>query len=185
MSPDLISYQVFDLRIKMMAKPYMLITPEPQLNLQSELADYNFVDGLSIRPLESNLRRRLLDIAKEKKCSDDCLRLLLESELIFCAQIPSRSTKADGSLLEAFIYRPIAEEILKRIFRCMLLFQWVPAPLFLYCWFHISGTPDDMGLDTPKMLDAEWEYIDQFTNIDWRSGQNEAEDITLGIKGLQ
>jgi len=168
-----------------MAKPYMLITPEPQLKLETQLGDYNFGHGLSIRPLDSKTRRRLLDIAKEKQCSDDCLRLLLESELIFCAQIPSRSTKADGSLLVSFIYRPIAEEILKRIFRCMLLFQWVPAPLFLYCWFHVSGTPDDMDLDTLKMLDAEWEYIDQFTNIDWRSGQNEAEDITPGMKALQ
>lgn len=122
-----------------MSKPYMLITPEPQLKLETQLGDYNLGHGLSIRPLEPKLRRRLLDIAKEKQCSEDCL----------------------------------------------LLFGWAPAPLFSYCWFLVAGTPDDMDLDICEMLDPKWEYLDQFTNIDWRSGQNEAVDISEEMKDLQ
>lgn len=168
-----------------MPEPYTLIAPMPQLKLEIELSDYNLVDGLSIRPLKPHLRRRLLDITKQRKCSDDCLLLLSESELIFCAQIPTRNSKADGSTFFATVYSSIAEEILKRIFRCFLLFEWVPAPLFHYCWFLVAGTPDEMDSDTLKILDADWQHVDQFTNIDWRFGEDKPEDISLGMKGLQ
>ena len=168
-----------------MTESFMLIAPEPQLKMATVLDNYNLGTNLSIRPIDQKLRRNLLNIVKEKKCSDDCLQLLLESDVLFCAQIPPRSTKADGSLLIASIYRQIAQDILKRMFRSLRIFQWVPEPLFDYCWFLISGTPDNMNFDTLKMLDSEWEYKDQFTNLDWRIGQNEAEDISLGIKYLQ
>ena len=99
-----------------MPETYTIITPLPQLKLRTELSDYNLGDGLSIRPLEPQLRRSLLNMAKEQNSSDDCLLLLIESELVFCAQIPARGTKADGSIVVALTYGLIAEEILKRKF---------------------------------------------------------------------
>ena len=53
------------------------------------------------------------------------------------------------------------------------------------CWFFASGSFDDINMDSLKMLDPKWEYINLFTNIDWRSGEIEPEDITLGLMCLQ
>jgi hypothetical protein len=164
-----------------MSEVYTILTPLPQIKLRDDLPDHNLGDDLSIRPLKPQLRRCLLNIAKEQKCSDDCLLLLSESELVFCAQIPTRKTKADSSTLVAAVYSTIAEEILKRIFRCLLLFEWVPEPLLIHCWFYAAGVADDINTSTLKMIDPKWEYIDLLTNIDWRSGNVEPEDITLEL----
>jgi len=166
---------------------YTIQAPLPQLKHGIGLSDYNLGDSLSIRPLEPQLRRRLLNTAKEHKpkCSDDCLLLQLESESLFCAQIPTRDNKTDGSAFGAIVYTTIAQEILRRIFRCLLLFDWVPAPLLTYCWFLAAGSADNMHMNTLKILTPNWEYINIFENIDWRSGVVEPKDITLGLIGLQ
>jgi len=168
-----------------MPETYTILTPLPQLKLLTELSDYNLGDGLSIRPLEPQLRHKLRKIAREKKCSDDCLQLLLESELAFFAQIPTISTKVKEVSLIGLFYSMIADEILKRVFRCLLMFQWVPAPLLIYCWFHAAGSADNIKIETLKTLNPQWECIDRFTNIDWRSGEVESIDITLGFMFLK
>jgi len=168
-----------------MSEVYTILTPLPQIKLRDDLPDYNLGDDLSIKPLESQLRQGLLDTAKEQKCSDDCLQLLLESELVFCAQLPACDTKVDGPPIEAIFYTTIVEEILKRMFRCLLLFQWVPAPLLIHCQFIAAGSADDIDINTLKIFDPNWKYINLFENIDWRSGEVEPEDITLGLTLLQ
>jgi len=169
------------------SETYTILTPLPQLKLSIDLPNYNLEEGLSIRPLEPQIRRSLLNLAKEQEeCSDDIFLLLTESELVFCAEIPSTGKKkVNKILLPALMYHSIAEEILKRVFRCLLLFEWVPEPLLFYCWFLATGSADSMDLDSFKMLTPEWQHIDQFTNIDWRTGHVEPEDITLGMAGLQ
>jgi len=169
----------------MKSKQYMILTPLPQLEISRKLPDYSLGDGLSIRPLEPQLRRSLLNLAKEHKCSDDCLQLLLESKSVFCAEIPPRGKRADGSRFFALFYMVIAQEIFKRILRCLLLFEWVPQPLFMYCWFLAAGSANELDTNTLKMLNPHWEYIDQFTNIDWRSGEVEPAFVCLGVIGLQ
>ena len=168
-----------------MSEAYTILVPLPQLKLRDDLPAYNLGDDLSIRPLGPQLRGHLLNVANEQKWSDDRLILLTESDSVFCAQIPARKTKADNSIIAAFIYAMIAEEILKRIFRCLLLFQWVPAPLFHHCWFWVTGSADDINNSSLKIINPNWQYIDLFTNIDWRSGNVEPIDISLGLIGLQ
>lgn len=168
-----------------MSEVYTILTPLPQLKVNVKLSDYNLGDGLSIRPLEPQLRRSLLNVAKEQKCTDDCLLLLSESESVFCAQIPTSETKADGLNFASMVYSTIVEEILKRIFRWLLLFQWVPEPLFLYCWFFADRSGDDINTNTLRMISIGWENINLFNNIDWQSGEVEPIDITLGFIGLK
>ena len=168
-----------------MSEVYTILTPLPQLKLGIHSTDYNLGDDLSIRPLEPQLRSSLLNVAKEQKCSDDCLVLLCESESVFCAEIPTRGTKADGSPVVAVVYSTIAEEIVKRIFRCLLLFEWVPEPLLIYCWFLAAGSTENINMNTLKILNPDWKYINLFENIDWQSGEVAPEDMTLGFTGLK
>lgn len=168
-----------------MSEVYTILAPLPQLKLRNDLPAYNIGDDLSIKPLDSQLRRHFLNIAKEQQCTDDCLLLLTESDSVFYAQIPARNTKSDNFLITTVIYAMIAEEILKRIFRCLLLFQWVPAPLFHHCWFWAGGSADDINNSSLKIMNPTWQHIDLFTNINWRSGNVELIDISLGLIGLQ
>lgn len=168
-----------------MSEVYTILAPLPQLKLRDDLPAYNVGDDLSIRPLEPQLRGHLLNIAKEQKCTDDFLLLLTESDAVFHARIPARNTETDNSLIAACIYTMIAEEILKRIFRCLLLFQWVPASFLRHGWFWAAGSTDDINNSSLKTINPNWQYIDLFTNIDWRSGNVESIDISLGLIGLQ
>lgn len=168
-----------------MYETYTIFTPLPQMKLHTELPDYNLGDGLSIRPLEQQLRNKLRKIAKEIKCSDDCMQLLLESELVFFAQVPTVAKNVNVAVMMGQIYSTIANEILKRVFRSLLMLQWVPAPLLIYCWFHAAGSADNIKMETLKILNPRWECIDSFTNIDWRSGEVEPEEITLGFMFLK
>lgn len=168
-----------------MSETYTIFTPLPQLKMRTELPDNNLGYGLSIRPLEPELRNKLREIAREKNCSDDCLQLLLESELVFFAHLPTIDTKVKEAAIIGLFYSWIADEILKRVFRCLLLFQWVPAPLLIYCWFHATGSADNIKMEILKIFNPQWECIDRFTNIDWRSGEVEPTDITLGFMFLK
>ena len=168
-----------------MSNDFIIFAPLPQLKVSTKLSSYNLGKDFSIRPFEPELRRKLLDKAKQKECSDNFLMLLNESETIFCAKLPRLDKKKDEYPLDGLIYTVITEEIVKKIFKCLLLFVWVPDPLMINCWFFASGSFDDVNIDSLQMLDPKWEYINLFTNIDWRSGDVEPEDITLGLIGLQ
>ena len=93
-----------------MSNDSIIFAPLPQLKVSTKLSNYNLGEDFSIRPFEPELRRKLLDKAKQEKCSDDFLMLLNESETIFCAKLPKRNKKKDDSLFGGLIYTSIAEE---------------------------------------------------------------------------
>jgi hypothetical protein len=165
----------------------IVLAPLPQLKLSVELPSYAIGAGLSIRPFDRVLRRSLLNIGDKEGCCDDLRMLLLESELVFCAEVPpfpgntACSPRSNSVIYSSFV----AQEILRSIFNCLRLFEWVPQPLLRYCWFAAVERAGRIDLDSLVLLDCAWENIDQFTNIDWRSGCVEPEDITVGMIGLQ
>ena len=162
---------------------FLILTPLPQLKLSGKAEMYGF-GRVSIGVFKPRLRRILLDIAKAENCSEDMFLLLVNSETIFCAEIPFPTPTRSRKIYSAY-YSRVAQEILKRIFNCLLLFNWVPAPLLSYCWFTAIGCVSTVQSDSLEPLDSDYEYIDTFYNIDWRSPSVEPVDITLGCEDLR
>lgn len=172
----------------------ILLTPLPQFKLgEAGMKLFNLPESkygkldseLSIEPLMPVLRRQLLNLTKEMEGNDDLLQLICESDLIFTAKMPYRGREQKITDIHALFYSVIASEILRRIHRCWLLFDWVPEPIFNPPWFFGFGPSDCGGMRNLKSLQREWVYIDQWTNIDWRSGDDQRIDIGLALLMIQ
>ena len=122
----------------------------------------------------------MLDVAKAQGPTDDILMLLNESESIFVAQVPRRSSKKSlRNKIDALFYSPIASEILSRLHDCFLLFAWVPAPLLMPCWFCAEASAKYRTIAEINLLCPGWKYAHQLTNVDWRSPSVLPVDVDL------
>jgi len=158
-----------------MSKTCTLLAPIPYLIVDKE---FTLGDGLSFTPLEPKLRRCLLNTAKANKCSDICLSLLSEADAVFFAQIPNPDDVEPDSLYAySTPFSAIADEIIKRIYNCLLLFTWVPKPMFCHYWFFTKGSAHDIDTDTIKPLGAIIER-----NIDPVESIQIAENIISDLK---
>ena len=166
-----------------MRKKLIVLTPLPQFRFGSKAlarvpSRFKIGKTISIQPLRPRLRRELLDVAKIEKPTDDLLMLLNESELVFIAGVPARRHKgSQDNIVFPFFYSLVASEILNRLHKCFLLFGWVPAPLFMACWFSGRASAKYATITETKLLNPRWKYLDQFTNLDWRSPTVEPVDI--------
>jgi hypothetical protein len=52
------------------------------------------------------------------------------------------------------------------------------------CWFCAQASAKCTKIVQVDLLDTHWKYIDQFTNIDWRSANVEAVDVGLQYFGV-
>ncbi len=175
-----------------MSDQQFIVAPLPQLLLPDVLSPRTLHPGFSVRTLSPELRRVLLNKAKDNPASgddknaasSDILQLLLHSDTVFTAQVPDCPHLRSESTAAALFYSQIASDVINRIFKCLLLFDWVPAPLYHYCWFILPGTPDTPDLSAPTLLDPAWSYFDTFHNLDWRSADAQRVDIGLPMVGI-
>ena len=64
-------------------------------------------------------------MVKTQKPTDDLLMLLNESELVFIAEVPARRYKGSrDNIMFPLLYSWVANEILSRLHKCFLLFNW-------------------------------------------------------------
>ena len=150
-----------------MSEVYTILTPLPQLILKKtipdKVQDELRKEGFSFSPMTPQLYRNLVNLAKDKQCSDGIILLLqdthfLESGAIFCAKIPTPMPVSKLHLLNGILYSSVADEILQRLFNCLLLFGYVPKPFRRSLWFLAKGAPDQIDINTLVLLEPEWDY---------------------------
>jgi len=166
-----------------MKKNLVLLTPLPQLRFTGKLRGerrFTVDDTMFIQPLRPRLRRAMLNLAKARDASDDVRMLVNESELVFVHQVPAEWQVSKITPSRAWLYSPIASEILSRLHDCFLLFTWVPVPLLDPCWFCAETSAEYGAITLIELLHPHWEYVHQFTNVDWRSPDAPPVDVDLG-----
>lgn len=165
-----------------MRKKIIVLTPLPQFQFGSKAlaraaSRFKMGNVISIRALRPRLRRALLDTVKTEKPTDDLLMLLNESELVFIAEVPARRHKgSQDSIMFPLLYSWIATKILDRLHDCFLLFDWVPSSIFSP-WFSGKASANYTKITDLNFLNPSWEYVHEFTCIDWRSPIVEPVDI--------
>jgi len=148
-----------------MGRTYKILTPVPQLRLKQipgpprKFPLTPIGGSFSFSPKFPWLYRTMVNLAKEKECSDDVIFLLQEAESIFWAEIPS-PMPYKSPLLSTVIYSSIADVILHRLFDCMLLFGYVPKPFPRYLWFFASASTKGIDSKSLNFLDLDWNYYD-------------------------
>jgi len=106
--------------------------------------------------LDPQMRRILINTAKEAKSSDAVIEELHKCDTIVLAEVPY--SKFWGEQLEIrALYRVVADEILCRFTDCLRLFGDAPASYIRSCWFVVSGEPGSLDLDSPILLEPCWE----------------------------
>jgi len=190
-------------------KPYVIFTPLPQLTAEHKIQEDSMrpllQDGLLFTLMEPQLRSYLLDVANSANCSDDVLAALVQSEIVFWAQVPpmpsfledtgllfpefKRSqvppmpSFLDGMLLIAVTqYSGVAIRILDRIFNCLQVFSLAPPPLNAYCWFYGAGTPGQIDPESIRIANPDWKAIDMPFNLEWKSAPLEPTTIAKGLE---
>lgn len=152
-----------------MPEAYTILTPLPQLILKRPLSDRMQdtlrEEGFCFSPMTQQLYRNLANLAKDKQCSDEIILLLqdtlFESGIIFWVKIPIPMPVPKSPLLNGGIYSFITDEILQRLFNCLLLFGYVPKPFRRSLWFLVKGAPEKIDHNTLELLEPGWNYYDQ------------------------
>lgn len=166
-----------------MTEIHTILTPLPQLELQRLMLDSIpnplLEEGLLFSPLTGPLRGALLNVAEDNACSDDVLRILLESDSVFWAQVPHPHPMDSKAILAGLYYSSIADAILTRLFDCCLLFSYVPKPFRRFLWFVASGLPDNIDVRNLKILEPRWDYND------WDIKYSDAVSADMAVFGLQ
>jgi len=146
---------------------YTILTPLPQLILKrpipAKVQDELSKEGFCFSPMNLQLYRNLVNPAKNNQCSDEIILLLqrtLEGGAIFWAKIPTPMPVSKLFSLNGIIYSAVADEILQRLFNCLLLFGYVPKPFRRSLWFLAKGEPEQRDIDTLALLEPSWNYYD-------------------------
>ena len=123
-----------------MIRPDMALEPNPLLN-----------DGFSFISMSPQIRRKIANLVKEKNCSNNILKVLMEAETIFTSKVPFLAQEK-FSVLDACKYSFIADVILNKLFDCMLLFGYVPKPFKTFIWFLSKGIPSEENTNNFQLI---------------------------------
>jgi len=149
-----------------MSEFYTILTPLPQLSLGKSIQWPDIKpnplveEGLWFSPMEPQLYSSIVKLVKEQKCSDDIIMLLQEAKAIFWAEVPRPWPIKSKPVLSATYYTVVGDAILKRLFACLLLFEYVPKPFTRFFWFGISGSHKKVYMKTLRLLEPKWDYND-------------------------
>lgn len=148
---------------------YTILTPLPQLILKKSIPDkvqdVLLKEGFYFSTMTPSLYRNLINLAKNKQCSDEIFLLLQdthfrESGVVFGVKIPTPMPAAKSPLVSGVIYSSVADEILQRLFDCLLLFGNVPRAFRRSFWCLAKDTSEKIDLDTLTLLEPDWNYYD-------------------------
>lgn len=146
-------------------EPCVVFAPLSQLTLNQQVekdaAAPLLEEGLLFTKMESELRRRLLNVAKSAGASDDVLEVLLESELIFWASVPPLPSTLEGTPLKltTALYSVVAGAILNRVSNWLMIFNLhSPVPAWP-CWFSAIGSLGRIELETAAIQDPQWKEV--------------------------
>lgn len=170
-----------------MPTTYKILTPIPQLRLKrvagppGKFPLIPIGESLAFSPMLPRLYRTLVNLAKEKECSDDVILLLQEAGSVFWAEIPSPIPATEMPLLSGVMYSSVADAILQRLFDCMLLFEYVPKPFPRYLWFFASASTKGIDSKSFKLLNLDWVYYEWETRY---GGLVQADFMLHGLQKL-
>jgi hypothetical protein len=132
----------------MMREPMVLIAPVPHIWLPEDSPPYLFPPYLAIEPMTPELRRVLLNTAKQHECSEHTLRLTLESDTVAVTPVPLLESEKISIQLADVCYRGVADSMMRRFLDCVRLFMDLPAPFIQYIWFACLGEIGNLDMAT-------------------------------------
>lgn len=106
----------------------------------------------------------LINLTKYSRNYDEIIQLLLdtlEGGAIFGTKIATPMPVSKLSRLNGILYSSVADEILQRLFNCLLLYGYVPKPFGRSLWFLAKGEPERIDINTLVLLEPEWDYYDK------------------------
>ena len=149
-----------------MPEIYTILTPLPPLNLEKPISwpDKKATPlptiSFCFSPKTPRLYRSLVNLAKEQKCSDDVILLLQESKAIFGVEMPLPLPVKSSPVVSAALYTTVGDAILRRLFDCMLLFEYVPKPFWRSFWVLTSGQVQKLDTKSLQLLEPDWDYYE-------------------------
>jgi len=168
-------------------EPLVVFAPLSELTLKEGVKEDAVAplvkEGLLFTKMESEVRRRLLNVAKSADASDDVLAVLLEAELVFWASVPRPLPRVlEGTPpMAAILYSLVAGAILNRIYNCLRIFQLNSLVPSGPCWFSASGPLGQIELETAAIQDPQWKAVRRPSYGPWDSRSRKAD---IGIEGL-
>ncbi|HEY8542506.1 MAG TPA: hypothetical protein VIL29_08980, partial [Pseudothermotoga sp.] len=152
-----------------MNNSHYIFTALPQLDISNELnPSFDMGDGVCFQQLESRTRRILLNSCKDLGGSDDLITLLHKSESLISIEVSSPKEKLSD--LEAALIQPIAQEIVKRMFNIIRMFNIgdIPQPLCYYPWFYSNKPLENIDASNIVALYPNWVSWDLPSNSNWK-----------------
>ncbi len=149
-----------------MPETYTILTPLPQLNLEKKIPwpdrKANSLPAVSFcfSPKTPRLYRSLANLAKEQKCSDNVILLLQGAQAVFGVEIPHPWPIKGSPIGSAAIYTTVGDAILRRLFDCLLLFEYVPKPFWRSFWILTSGPVQKLDTKSLQLLEPNWDYYE-------------------------
>jgi hypothetical protein len=137
-----------------------LVAPLPQFTWELKGRFIDLSPRIFIVPITPNLRRRMLNEAKLKKCSKDALKVTLEADLVISAIVPVREEKA--ALINAGLYTHVADLALKRFVDLLRLVEDVPECFGRSCWYMADDNPAEESTKITLMY-PEWNCSPNYT----------------------
>lgn len=165
-----------------MSCSHIIFTALPQLAVSNDLdKSFDMGDGVYFQPLENKTRRILLNSCKDSGGSDDVITLLHKSDLIISIEMASSKEKLSD--FEAALIQPIAQEIVKRSFNTIRMFNIgdIPQPLCYYPWFYSNISLENVDAHNVVALNPNWVSWDLPSNIDWKHDNVKPINIFSGI----
>lgn len=122
-----------------------ILAPVPQLKWGHEHAFINLSPSIFLGPLTPQIRRKMLNDAKQKNGSDSVLRVTLESEHVIAATVQATvpEHESESRMLNAALYTYVVDLALNRFVDLLRLVDDVPDCFDRSCWYTADGDPGE------------------------------------------
>lgn len=143
-----------------MPKHWTLVTPVPQWTVPEKWPGCDLKPGFRVAPMLPEMRRVLLNAAKEKESNDHVLSVLVRADTVAMSAVPASPANLKNEFITAAFHQMVADGLLRRIFECVRLFanpgEDVPEGFWHSCWFLLEGKPESVCLERAKCMHSEW-----------------------------
>jgi len=143
-----------------MPKHWTLVTPVPQWIVPEKWPGCNLKPSFRVAPMLPEMRRLLLNAAKEKESNDHVLSVLASADTIALSAVPTPSSNLKNEFIPALFHQMVADGLLRRLFECVRLFanpgEDVPEGFWHSCWFCLEGKPASVCLEGAKCMHHDW-----------------------------
>jgi len=143
-----------------MAEQWTLIAPVPQWNLPADWPGCDLKPDIRVVFMSPQLRRALLNAAKESKCRDEVLSVVNNADTAVLAGVAETPSGSKSGYWEGLSYQFVSDAIVRRLFESVAIFTIgigdVPEGYWHSCWFQAKGGPASTEFEGVRCLGSDW-----------------------------